>query len=237
LLRSSLPPAPEGDATAIVRAPHSDDHLSEETIIEPRTGDAVPAKGISSRALVMGMLGAAVLAAGVAVGAVMLTNQPKDTPKEPRFLLVERPGANPNPATTTEPSPSPQTGPKSNPDPSPSKDTEPQSPSPSSAGTTVKTAPTSGGVGALTAAFAKRQGAIQRCFTKNADALQGSPRVSIRFQIAPSGRVTSASVQPSAIAGTALGGCLTSVAKGTAFPPQDKAVAFSIPITAQTVSN
>jgi hypothetical protein len=183
------------------------------------------------------MLGAAVLAAGVAVGAVMLTNQPKDTPKEPRFLLVERPGANPNPATTTDPSPSPQTGPKPSPDPSRSKDTEPQSPSPSPAGTTVKTAPSSGGVGALTAAFAKRQGAIQSCFTKNADALQGSPRVSIRFQIAPSGQVTSASVQPSAIAGTALGGCLTSVAKGTSFPPQDKAVAISIPITAQTVSN
>lgn len=243
LLRSSLPPpSPESDATAIVRAPHTDDPLSEETIIEPRTGDVVPAKGISSRALVLGMLGAALLAAGVAVGAVLLTNQPKDAPREPRFLLVERPSASPNPADASPQSPStlrpsPNGQPAPSPEPTPSSIAEPENNAPSPTPSTVKATTSSGGVGALTAAFAKRQGAVQSCFTKNADALQGSPRVSIRFQVAPTGEVTSATVQPSALAGTALGGCLTSVAKGTKFPPQEKAVAFSIPIMAQTISN
>ena len=57
----------------------------------------------------------------------------------------------------------------------------------------------------------------------------------IRFKIAASGQVESATVSPSALGGTALGGCLVTVAKSTAFPPQEEGVAFSIPIRAQSV--
>lgn len=240
LLRSSLPPAADGDATAIVRAPHTEEALSEETIIEPRTGSGAtsPPRGISSRALIVGMLGAAVLAAGVAVGAVMLTSPSKPEAKEPRFLLVERPGASPNPATSPTPNPTADTGdplPPEDPteDPQPVAPSEPAtSPSPAPA---VKTTTSSGGADGLTSAFAKKQGAIQTCFSANAESLEGNPQVSIRFQVSKAGQVTSASLQPGALAATALGSCILSVARGTRFPAQDKEVAFSIPIRAQTV--
>jgi hypothetical protein len=238
LLRSSLPPgSPDSDATAIVRAPRREAILTEETIAEPRPlKPPVTQRGPSSRALIFGMLGAAVLAAGVAVGAVLLTKQEAPAAKEPRYLLVERPGANPSGASVSAaPSPQPATTPAPAPgaSPEPEKAVSPGS-SPAPAVAHAKPSATDG-ASALTSAFAKRQGAIQSCFSQNAEALKGSPQISIRFQVAPSGQVESATLQPASLSGTALGGCLLSVAQSTRFPAQEKTVAFSIPIVAQSI--
>ncbi|MGC4066732.1 MAG: protein kinase [Polyangiaceae bacterium] len=86
---------------------------------------------------------------------------------------------------------------------------------------------------ALTRTFAKRQSLIQSCFRNNTTSFSGAPELAIRFSIDASGRVLSASVRPDALNGTALGQCLVQVALGTAFGPQEKALKFSIPITAR----
>ncbi len=240
LLRSSLPP-PDGDATAIVRTPHEPSSLTSDTIIDSHTGPqtGAVATGQSHKTMIAGMLGAAVLAAGIAVAAVTLTKQPPEAPKEPRFLLVERPGQTPRPASSdgaatqeaaAKPA-TPATDPtlSTPPDAQTEKETTKAPPPGPSAGA-VK--PAAGGVAALNRAFAKRSGALQSCFANNADGLEGSPQVTIRFQVGTSGHVESASLQPSALASTALGSCVLSVARSTQFPPQEETVAFSIPFQA-----
>src|SRR5690606_18063119 len=91
-----LPPRPDNDATAVVRTPRDRVHFTQDTLIEgtPRVQVSVGpgGKGLSGRSMILGMLGAAVIAAGIAVGAILLTRPADTAPKEPRFLLVERPG-------------------------------------------------------------------------------------------------------------------------------------------------
>ena len=85
----------------------------------------------------------------------------------------------------------------------------------------------------LSKTFARRHSAIQNCFQSNALTDNGSPRVSVRFSIDTEGKVASATLRPESVAATSLGICLLQVAKSTDFGPQDKALSFSIPITAR----
>lgn len=244
LLRSSLPPPPaDGDATAILRTPQDPTHLTHDTIINGHTGPqtAEHFAGQSQKTIILGMLGAAILAAGIAVAAITLTRSQQEGPREPRFLLVERPGQTPTSVSggTTAALPATDQANTSPPSadhaqPPPQIDTGEGSPKPD-AGKTSPTAggkPASGGVAALNRAFAKRSGALQSCFVNNADGLQGSPQVTIRFRVGTSGAVESATLQPAALSSTALGSCVLSVARATQFPPQEKTVAFSIPFQA-----
>lgn len=89
-------------------------------------------------------------------------------------------------------------------------------------------------VAALSRTFSRQHGAIQSCFEKYATNIEGTPEVSIRFSVNPHGEVLSASISPSAIAGTPLGSCIERVARATNFGPQEKPIGFSIPITART---
>jgi hypothetical protein len=57
--------------------------------------------------------------------------------------------------------------------------------------------------------------------------------VSVRFQVAESGRVESAALTPAALNGTPLGQCLIGVARATDFGPQDAPITFTIPLTAR----
>lgn len=242
LLRSSLPPAPkDSDATSIVRAPYDSSSVTLDTIVESTTGSQVTTpvqdKGMSPKAMILGMLGAATLAAGIAVAAVTLTSHP-ETPKEPRFLLVERPGetapdvAAPIATTSASPDSPPQGVPASDPDSHDATVSDQKAPPTPTRPGADAVKPADGGVAALNRAFAKRSGALQNCFVRNADTLQGSPQVTIRFQVSTSGAVESAALQPAALSGTALGACVLQVARSTAFPPQEKPVAFSIPFQA-----
>jgi eukaryotic-like serine/threonine-protein kinase len=240
LLRSSLPPRPDNDATAVVRTPRNRAHLTQDTLIEgtPQVQVSVgPGKALSGRSMILGMLGAALLAAGIAVGVILITRPSDTSPREPRFLLVERPGQG-SAAAATEQSPTvTATGS------SPMADTpnveptmEPTlataKPSPSQA---PKAGPSPAGassVAALNQAFAQRSGALQNCFQKNTEGLSGSPQVTIKFRVGTAGNVESASLQPESLAGTALGSCVLGVARTTKFPPQENPVAFSIPFQA-----
>jgi hypothetical protein len=166
----------------------------------------------------------------VALGLVVayVLHQPKPA-ESTHFLVVE---ANPQSAVA----PAPPSGPIAPPTPVEPSSTPPTVASGSSndsgkgrgAESTSKD-PTI----ALTRTFAKRQSLIQGCFRNNTTSFSGAPELTIRFAIDTLGRVLSASVRPEALNGTALGQCLVQVARGTAFGPQEKALNFSIPITAR----
>jgi hypothetical protein len=87
----------------------------------------------------------------------------------------------------------------------------------------------------LTRRFAQREGELQSCFERFAS-LTGQPQISVNFDVAASGKVRTATLDPSSLEPTPLGGCLLGVARGTSFGPVGKPLRFSIPIRARSVS-
>jgi serine/threonine-protein kinase len=171
------------------------------------------------------------LGVGVVVGLCMVAAlhflQPRaPAPTASRFIVVESPdkaaGAAPvtTPVAVAEPSapvvqdPAPDPGPPS-------------------------TAPAAradrAGAAALTRHFAQREGQLQSCFERFAS-LTGQPQISVNFEVAASGKVRSATLDPSSLAPTPLGACLLGVARGTSFGAVGKPLRFSIPIRAHSVS-
>ena len=57
----------------------------------------------------------------------------------------------------------------------------------------------------------------------------------MRFQVALNGEVTAADVLPTELAGTALGRCLSQVARSAQFGPQVGPVTVRIPVTVRRV--
>lgn len=92
-------------------------------------------------------------------------------------------------------------------------------------------APASGS--SLTAAFQRQRGRVEGCFRSHPSEADQQPLLTVRFQVEPSGVVRSAELQPAGLSGSALGGCVLSIARSTRFPPGEAAVTFSIPITAR----
>ncbi len=80
----------------------------------------------------------------------------------------------------------------------------------------------------FTAPFSRKQKDIERCFNSNPEEARSVGQVSVRFETAVDGRVTSAQVQPARLAETHLGACVARIASSTNFGPQAKAIAFSI---------
>jgi len=89
----------------------------------------------------------------------------------------------------------------------------------------------------LAGAFQQRQGAIQACFKQNPSALADTQHLSVRFDVASSGHVNSASLSPAGVASQPLGACILGVARSTNFGPQPEALSFSIPIAARMVQH
>jgi eukaryotic-like serine/threonine-protein kinase len=174
------------------------------------------------------VVGAALLAAGVATAAV-LGIRSRETITEPRFLVVES-GADRHESTAAlgEAAGS-----------STATAAQKDLPVQLVPSSTANTRQARGDerprdlLTGLSLAFAKRQSAIQSCFRSHANEVTGSPEVSIRFSIDGQGKVASAAVRPAALAATPLGQCLEQVARSTDFGPQDKPLVFSIPITAR----
>jgi serine/threonine protein kinase len=88
----------------------------------------------------------------------------------------------------------------------------------------------------LTRHFAQREGQLQKCFETYASALSGQPQISVNFEVGASGKVQSATLDPSSLAATPLGGCLLGVARATSFGVVGKPLRFSIPIRARSVN-
>lgn len=250
LLRASTPvPPPMGPrdemATAVMPA-ETAELLKKEAgrmaaLAEEQTRASRPS-AMSTRTVVLSILGGALLASTIAAGAVMALK--KDPPaKERRYLVVDRadtgeaaPAASADekeatPAVTSETSEEPPASPPPEADQKETKQVSPRAMPTSQAPTQGDT----GGVAALTATFSRRQGEVQGCFARHADSLEGSPQLSVRFSVNPNGTVDSATLSPAAVAGTALGSCILGIARTTRFAPREKPVAFSIPITARVV--
>jgi serine/threonine-protein kinase len=207
-------------------------------IVEPATPAiapverSVPNEAPASRStlpwIVAGVSG--LVALGLVVGYVV--RQPKPT-ESTRYLVVEANADGPTAAASVAPSTAASTAP-------PALEGSAAVLSSAAAPTSSNAAKSRGTESspkdptiALTRTFAKRQSLIQACFRSNTTSFSGAPELSIRFSIDVSGRVLSATVRPEALGATSLGQCLVKVARGTEFGPQDKALAFSIPITAR----
>jgi hypothetical protein len=92
--------------------------------------------------------------------------------------------------------------------------------------------PAASPVAGFSAALTKRQGEIRGCFAKfSAGASPTSGDISLRFEVAADGRVTSVAVLPAATGATPLGACLAGIGARTVFAPQPAPIAFRIPIT------
>jgi len=83
----------------------------------------------------------------------------------------------------------------------------------------------------LTAAFQKQRGRIEACFRASPN--EGTPQLTLHFQVEASGAVRASDLSPADVAGTPLGTCILGVARSTRFPASDAPVSFSIPITAR----
>jgi len=92
------------------------------------------------------------------------------------------------------------------------------------------------GAPALTRHFARRENALQSCFEHHASALTGHPQISVNFEVGASGKVQTATLEPSSLASTPLGQCLLEVARGTSFGAVGKPLRFKIPIRARSVN-
>ncbi len=91
--------------------------------------------------------------------------------------------------------------------------------------------PAANPVAGFSAALTKHQGEIRGCFAKSpAGASATSGEISLRFEVAADGRVTSVAVLPAAIGATPLGKCLADIGARTVFAPQPAAIAFRIPL-------
>jgi hypothetical protein len=233
LLTSSAPPerteVMEGKEIALPADPHTPrEAVALRETVEP------PRAGLSGRQLAIGGAVAVLLAGAAAVLTVVLTRSTPQ-PSEPRYLVVESPENQPKeqaaPANQPAPTPEPEGDetldaaavPSADPDPEPAAPTTLPKKSGAAAGDSAAQ---------LTRTFARQQGRIQSCFRSNAEDVSGSPRVAVRISIDAGGNVQSASVQPAALGSTALGQCISSVARSTKFPPQNAPVVFTIPITA-----
>jgi serine/threonine protein kinase len=84
--------------------------------------------------------------------------------------------------------------------------------------------------------FARKEPALLRCFAAYPGEASGAPEISVRFRVGLEGEVLSADVLPKALAGTALGGCVEGVARGTRFGRQTEPVTLRIPVSVRRVS-
>ena len=80
--------------------------------------------------------------------------------------------------------------------------------------------------------FSRREADIRRCFVGHNDTAAAA-EISLRFDVARDGKVTSLSVSPPAVAAAPLGACLAKVGKSTVFSPQAAPLTFRIPLTVQ----
>lgn len=205
-----------------------------DELVKTTTTTTVERRGISSKQLVAAVVAAALLAGGIATAAVLLT-RPAPAPSGQRFLVVEADGAKQaSAAAASNAEPKLRT-----------IDIDDESvltaTAPSASDVAVEAAapakahPAAAGDAAaqLSRAFGRKQGAIQGCFQAHTQNLEGNPQLAIHFSIDTAGNVTSAAVQPGAIASTGLGQCLQGVARSTQFGPQPEARSFTIPIHAR----
>jgi len=87
--------------------------------------------------------------------------------------------------------------------------------------------------GGYSGTFARRESDIRRCFLDHSSDSTSTTEISLRFEVARDGRVSSVAVLPPSVGGAPLGACLAAVGKSTVFGKQNTPLAFRIPLTVQ----
>ena len=189
------------------------------------------ASGGGRAMLIAGVVGLAVLVAGVAVGVSHVTRRSED--EEPKILLIERGGARMNASAASVPAPSGSVIAVASPSPSTEGAGAATSEAPGQGASTRRARAPAGDP--LSAAFAKNQPQIEACFRDNTANLSGAPEVSVRFTIDREGIVKRAELSPADLTNVPLGACILGVAKNTRFPAQSAPATFRIPLRARKV--
>ena len=179
-------------------------------------------------------IAAAIVALAVIVGVGAAVLAPKD---EAEPLLIHHENRGPAESFGAEPSaPAAPAQPVELAQPEPSQPSEPTAePAPASATRSARARMDSGGSPAqrLQRTVARHSGEFEACFRRHAAEIQGAPEVTLRFSVAADGTLRSADVLPASVAGTAVGGCLSRVARSIRFEPPGTDLGFRIPLRAQ----
>jgi outer membrane biosynthesis protein TonB len=97
-----------------------------------------------------------------------------------------------------------------------------------------KPKPSGPNASALTRALRKQRTKLEGCFMNHSVALEGHATTQLIFDLAEDGTLTRVELSPKPLTQTELGQCLLNIARSTRFPPQPRAVSFTIPLTAST---
>jgi serine/threonine-protein kinase len=194
---------------------------------------------LASPRKVAAIAGAAVLlAAGSATFVLTLWQRPAAAPSGTHFLLVEKQAPQSTAAAvspSSEPLPAAPAGAKTL-----SATTETMIASESKplgkSATAERLEPARTRGATLTAALRRQRPGIESCFRTHARALEGTPQISLRFDVNAQGNVRSVTLSPAEIARVPLGQCILSVARSTQFGPREEALTFTIPITAREIA-
>jgi hypothetical protein len=177
-------------------------------------------------------LGAGLLA--LALLLLFTSRRPSHDPPPPRYLVVEKPPPTPAAGSVSAPAPAAESV---SPPALPSAGSAPPSPEKPARAAAVRPvkqpARAQPDAAALSQKFRAKQPQIEACFRREAEQVVGMPRVSVRFEVDRSGKVTQATLSPPALSGTPLGRCLLATAQTARFGALTEPVAFSIPITAR----
>jgi serine/threonine-protein kinase len=163
------------------------------------------------------------------LGAALAASSALSPPPGPKYVLVQgQVTGDPNVVATKEPASAPPTEP---PIPTPTASpTAASTPSPTAPSPPTSARPESP-VEALTRAFAKNEPAVERCYRDHAEEVDRARQVFVRFKVAAAGEIERVEIIPTELAGTPLGECLLSVARGAKFPAQGAPLSFRIPLS------
>jgi len=208
-----------------------DDEDESETVPAPSAPALEPKRRSRPRFLVAGLsILVAVAAAGFWLRA--LNSTPPQTPQgvagTPTVFHPANPVPPPGPVATTTAKPPVQQPIAATPD--------PETPDPAGSDKTkkTKTAAAAPSASALSRALRKQRPKLEACFLNHSVALEGHATTQLMFDLAADGSQTNVELSPKLLTQTALGQCLLNVARSTRFPPQARAVSFTIPLTAST---
>lgn len=208
-----------------------DDDAEVETVPAP-SGPTTTPKGWKPAWLAAGLgLVAMLAAAGFWLHAWSGTQPPAPhgVAGRPTVFHPPQPVPAPTPIAATPEQPA-------QPDPLPSAATPPPTAASETAAQdkTKKPKPAAPDASALTRALRKQRPKLEACFLNHSVALEGQARTQLIFDLAADGTQTNVELSPKLLTQTELGQCLLSVARSTRFPPQARAVSFTIPLTAST---
>lgn len=243
---TSKRPEPQPQAPAQLLINPAADSGGNPTVAPPRrsrakldavASPAIPSKrprsatGLSGSRILLLVAAAAGVAAAVAVLVAWLVLERE--PVQERMVVIAKESALPQQALARLPAAAPDV--PAPVEPTPVSPPQPASEPSAAPATHARVRPAAPDAEEFSRIFSRRQRLVQACFAKHATVEQQAQPLTLHFQVAATGQVESASVQPEVLSGQPLARCLIDVAKGTRFGALAKRVSFHIPITTEKI--